>query len=142
MHRTTGGVLVALVVAACSGGGEEAAAVSAASASSAAPPREVMVIPWALTAEDFREQVGEVLDFRCPASGDLHRVWGTDLYSSDSSICSAAVHQGLITVAEGGRVQAELLPGAESYAASTRNGVTTSEWGEWPGSFRFILPEP
>jgi hypothetical protein len=61
-------------------------------------------------------------------------VWGTDVYTVDSSICVAAVHAGKIP-ASGGRVTITMRPGRASYAASTRNGVTSESWGAWPCSF-------
>lgn len=74
----------------------------------------------------------------CPAGGSLGRVWGGDGgYTDDSSICTAAVHAGLITVERGGVVQVTPTEGRDRYAASTtRNGVTTIDWDRpWGGSF-------
>ena len=73
--------------------------------------------------------------FQCPAyatSGAT--VWGTELYTNDSSICVAAVHAGKIP-ASGGRVTITMRAGAARYVGSTRNGVTSEGWGSWPCSF-------
>jgi hypothetical protein len=64
-------------------------------------------------------------------------VWGTDVYTDDSSVCTAAVHAGLITLAGGGTVTAEIRPGQSSYKGSTRNGITSSPYASWLGSFIF-----
>jgi hypothetical protein len=82
----------------------------------------------------------------CPAemSGEESTVWGTDIYTDDSSVCLAAAHAGVITLADGGTVQVTMLPGEESYQGTERNGVTTSDYGQWGGSFSveaFELPE-
>ena len=66
------------------------------------------------------------------ASGTL---WGTDVYTHDSSICAAAVHAGAITLDDGGLVTITYLPGQESYEGSERNGITTLDYGVWGGSF-------
>ena len=64
-------------------------------------------------------------------------VWGTDVYTNDSRICVAAVHAGKITVAVGGRVTLEILPGKPSYVGSTRYGVGSSSYGAWTCSYQF-----
>jgi hypothetical protein len=61
-------------------------------------------------------------------------VWGTDYYTDDSNACRAAVHAGAIP-ASGGDVTVTIEPGRSSYTASTRNGITTSSWTAWDGSF-------
>jgi hypothetical protein len=63
-------------------------------------------------------------------------VWGSDVYTSDSSICKAARHAGVIS-AQSGLVRLRIQAGRPSYAASTRNGVTTSSWNAWDKSFSF-----
>ncbi len=63
-------------------------------------------------------------------------VWGTDIYTDDSSIAAAAVHAGILKDGEKGVVKITRLPGQDSYAGSTRNGVASESYGAWPGSFR------
>ncbi|XP_029474005.1 uncharacterized protein LOC115100013 [Rhinatrema bivittatum] len=72
----------------------------------------------------------------CPAGclSQNRNVWGTDTYTDDSSICRAAAHAGILTDA-GGQVTVEKRPGQNSYQGTTRNGITTSSYGAWPGSF-------
>src|SRR6185369_6390652 len=52
---------------------------------------------WETTATSLNEAVGQTMRLDCSTNGTLHSVWGSDIYTSDSSICSAAVHSGLIT---------------------------------------------
>jgi hypothetical protein len=47
------------------------------------------------------------------------------------------VHAGLITVAGGGSVIIEIRAGQSSYTRSTRNGITSSPYAAWDGSFVF-----
>jgi hypothetical protein len=75
----------------------------------------------------------------CPpeASAD-GEVWGTDVYTDDSRICRAARHRGLLTEGESrnqGPIRVTPLPGQRLYRGSTRNGVTTRDFGEWGRSF-------
>jgi hypothetical protein len=90
---------------------------------------------WNLTAGAFRTYAGARFVYECPAGGPPNTIWGTDVYTDDSSVCSAGVHVGLITVAGGGNVTIEIRPGQQSYAASTRNGITSISYGSWSGSF-------
>ncbi|CAI9583952.1 unnamed protein product [Staurois parvus] len=60
--------------------------------------------------------------------------WGTDVYTDDSSICRAAIHVGILDN-NVGLVTVEKKPGLSSYTGSTRNGVTTTSYGSWSGSF-------
>ena len=66
-------------------------------------------------------------------------VWGTDVYTHDSSVCTAAVHVGRITLASGGTVTIEMRPGQASYLGSTRNGITSNSYGAW-GCSVAVLP--
>lgn len=80
---------------------------------------------------------GKQYTYSCSGNGTLQNIWGTDTYTYDSPICAAAVHAGLITVANGGTVTIVIVAGQDSYASSTRNGVTSNSWGSWDGSYRF-----
>lgn len=72
----------------------------------------------------------------CPAGCDPTVIWGTDIYTNDSGICTAAAHAGVITLAEGGPITIIREPGRDEYPASTQNGITSDSWGSWGGSFR------
>jgi beta-lactamase regulating signal transducer with metallopeptidase domain len=62
-------------------------------------------------------------------------IWGTDVYTDDTSIATAAVHSGLLRAGERGVVRVTVLPGRAAYTGSERNGVSSSAFGTWPGSF-------
>lgn len=73
---------------------------------------------------------------RCGAcAGDEGSVWGTDIFTDDSSVCLAAAHAGVTQLSEGGMFFVDMLEGQSSYTGSTANGVTSSDYGEWGGSF-------
>lgn len=96
-------------------------------------------INWARQADSLRGRNGQQFTFICPAGGPISsRVWGTNVYTDDSSICSAAVHAGFIEAASGGMVTIEIRSGQSNYAGVTRNGVTSRNYGSWPGSFVFV----
>jgi hypothetical protein len=93
---------------------------------------------WHTQARSYRGVEGQQFDFFCRPSGKVYPVWGTGTYTNDSSICTAAVHAGLITLDEGGAVTIEIRPGEESYEATERNGIPSLSYGSWGGSFVFI----
>lgn len=76
----------------------------------------------------------------CPAGCGRATAWGTDLYADDSSICTAAIHAGVILAERGGLVRVTIEAGGRDFAASSRNGVTTSRWRSWPRAFRVHTP--
>lgn len=95
-------------------------------------------VDWLLTAERLDASVGQRVTLKFPPNGQVSSVWGTGIYTNDSSIGSAAVHMGLLTFEKGGEVTIEIRNGQASYEGSTRNGVSSSSYGEWGGSFVFI----
>ena len=99
------------------------------------------VIPslqWSDTASSLRGRLDQDFTYMCPSGGRVGTVYGTDIYTDDSSICSAAVHAGLITARDGGKVIIRIRPGEDSYVATDRNGVRSGRYGGWGGSFIFL----
>jgi hypothetical protein len=97
---------------------------------------------WNAKATSFRGQNGAHFVYTCPKYGIAYGVYGTDVYTDDSSVCTAAVHAGRITLAGGGSVTIEIRPGQSSYTASTRNGITSSSYGSWGGSYVIVDATP
>ncbi|MDI6744679.1 MAG: LCCL domain-containing protein [Thermodesulfovibrionales bacterium] len=95
---------------------------------------------WNTTAVGKRGKNGLRFTYTCSPNGSAGNLWGTDVYTDDSSICTAAVSAGLITFHAGGSVTIEIRPGQSSYAGSTRNGITSKGYGSWHGSFVFVGP--
>lgn len=102
-----------------------------------APDEEAPDVTWDLDATQYRGEDGTRIAFLCPPDGEIGSVWGTDDYTDDSSVCSAAVHAGVINPIEGGRIIVEIAPGQPSYDGTEANGVTSQDYGSWDGSFFF-----
>lgn len=96
---------------------------------------EIIPISWDTTATGFKGGDGKTYKFQCPPEGTEFIVWGSDIYTLDSSICTAAVHSGLFTLASGGVVTIEYRPGREVYGSTLRNGIKSRTYGEYPHSF-------
>ena len=86
----------------------------------------------------LRAQVGKVFYFEV-TGGNGGTVWGTDIYTDDSPIATAAVHAGVLQVGQKAVLKVTILAGQASYTGSTRNGVTTSDYGPWGGSYKVEL---
>ena len=81
-------------------------------------------------------RTGERATVICPAGCSSGRtVWGTDVYTDDSSVCRAAVHAGVVGLHQGGAATLTILPGESSYLGTERNGVRTVPYGSWDRSF-------
>jgi hypothetical protein len=77
--------------------------------------------------------------FTCRCSDEATQsgtVWGTDIYTDDSSICRAANHAGKIPLT-GGTVTVLRGAGRALYVGSTRNGVQSNDFGAFPFSITF-----
>ena len=74
---------------------------------------------------------------RCSASAThAGGVWGTDIYTDDSSLCRAALHAGSVT-SEGGTITVTRAEGRQLYIGTTRNGVTSNDYPASPFSMKF-----
>jgi len=99
-------------------------------------------ISWNDSASRLRRYMGQEFSFICPPVGKIKRfynwIYGTDIYAYNSPICLAAVHSGLITLQNGGRITIKIIPGQDSYQGSLRNQVRSSSWGKYGVSFIFV----
>ena len=81
--------------------------------------------------------IGKMYAFKITGAAN-GTVWGTGTYTSDSAIAHAAVHAGLVKLGEAGVVKVRIVPALNAYEGSTKNGVTTSAYGPWSGSYEFV----
>ncbi|XP_052662250.1 vitrin isoform X10 [Harpia harpyja] len=63
-----------------------------------------------------------------------YRVYGTDIYASFSSVCSAAIHSGIIDNT-GGKILVQKVAGHSGYRGSFSNGVRSLSLPRWRESF-------
>jgi hypothetical protein len=131
--------LIALVAAT----GLSFAAVGAAQ-SAQSTSADILEIEWDDSLETYQfdndKFIGQRFTAKCiPANiQDMDEtVFGTDTYPSDSSICVAAVHAGLID-RDGGVVTVQLNPGADEYVGSSRNGIDTQSLPATQRSMIFV----
>jgi len=68
----------------------------------------------------------------CSATGSL---WGTDVYTTESALCRAGIHAGLITDA-GGTFAVVLEGGQPAYNGTARNGIKSGDHPQFSKSYR------
>jgi hypothetical protein len=87
-----------------------------------------------LTLVGVEADPGQVLVYEVTGSAD-GVIFGTDVYTDDSSIAVAAVHSGVLKRNETGTVMVSVVPGRESYAGSSRYGIESQGCAEWSRSY-------
>jgi hypothetical protein len=87
------------------------------------------------TLQAYRNRIGDVLYFEV-TGGVGGTIWGTDVYTDDSLLATAAVHAGVLRTGQKGVVKVTMLPGQANYLGSTRNGVTSQPYQNWQASYR------
>lgn len=94
-----------------------------------------------LCPDNMSAFAGTTETLRCICTGEAvlrtSAVWGTNAYTADSGTCRAARHAGVVPVT-GRLVELKMQPGDPRYPGSTSNGVTTTNYGEYPAGFRFL----
>jgi hypothetical protein len=109
----------------------------------AAPVEEVVraaAAPGNMMA--YQNQFGKELAFTVSvpqANGPAQSVWGTDLYTLDSSLAGAAMHAGLLQPGQAGVVRVRVMASPQQFVGSVRNGVSSAAYGPYPsGAFEFV----
>jgi hypothetical protein len=64
------------------------------------------------------------------------QLWGTDVYTRDSTIGAAAVHAGLLKPGETAVLRVTVVAPPPSFPGSTRNGVTSADYGTFPHAWK------
>ena len=82
------------------------------------------------TMHGLCEIVGATYYFRVTGVTE-GQLWGTDIYSGDSTIGAAAVHAGLLKPLETGFLRVTVVTPPERFPGTTRNGLTSTEYGRY-----------
>jgi hypothetical protein len=95
----------------------------------------VLPDPGSLTGYQQPQHIGKSYVFRVTGA-NAGSLWGTELYTLDSSLAAAAVHMGVLRVGQTGNVRVTILGPSVGFVGSTRNGLTSSNYANYPGAFR------
>jgi hypothetical protein len=88
---------------------------------------------WGTNAVAHRCARLERFAYICPPNGTAGNIYGNYIYSDDSVICTAAVHDGKISLSGGGRIVVEMRPGENIYRSATKNGISSQDYQVSPG---------
>ena len=55
-------------------------------------------------------------------------IYGTDIYTCDSPLATAAVHFGALKMGQTGIVKVTTIPNHAGYVGSTQHGITSQSW--------------
>jgi hypothetical protein len=81
------------------------------------------------------DTVGATYYFRIKGATE-GQVWGTDTYTRDSSLAAAAVHAGLLKPDQTAVLRVTVVAPLASYPGTMRNGVTTTDYADFPHAWR------
>ena len=89
-------------------------------------------------ARPFVGQPGRHLTFVCAGNVNWsQQIWGTDVYTDSSPICTAAVHAGVFKPGKPGLVTIVIGGKAPSFQSTTRNGAASLSYGAWHTTYTF-----
>jgi hypothetical protein len=83
----------------------------------------------------LQANIGKTFLFRVTGSV-TGNVWGTDEYTTDTSLAAAAVHAGVLKPGQTGVVKVTILTPPAVFVGSTRNGVASSAYPGYPGAYK------
>jgi len=97
---------------------------------------DLVVLPDPGALMQYQDKIGKTFAFRVTGTNN-GAVWGTGVYTPDSSLATAAVHAGVLKVNQTGVVKVTMVIGPPAYAGSQQNGVTSQPWnGGFNGAFQ------
>jgi hypothetical protein len=85
--------------------------------------------------QDLCDTPGTTYYFRVTGATD-GSVWGTDVYTGDSSLPAAAVHAGALKPGETAVVRITVVRPLSHYQGGVRNGVTSHDYGQYGTAYR------
>ncbi|HZY90607.1 MAG TPA: LCCL domain-containing protein [Gemmataceae bacterium] len=96
----------------------------------------VAAIPDPGNMMTLQNQIGKVFHIR--TVGGMGPLWGTDVYTTDSSVGAAAVHAGVLKLGQAGVVKVRVIVPPPAFVGSTRNGMSSAPFAAFPGAFQVL----
>ncbi len=95
-------------------------------------------LDWLTDASVLGLQEGESILVSLPSNGEVREIWGSDPYTIDSSIGTAAVHAGLLTFEDGGEVLLKRIQKRTAFNGSEKNGVESFDYEGAMNAYSFV----
>jgi hypothetical protein len=88
---------------------------------------------------DYASRIGESVYF--DVTGQVgYSIWGSEVYTADSHLATAAVHAGVLKIGQRGIVKVTIIKSPETHRGSTANGVASANWGSYTASYTVETP--
>lgn len=87
------------------------------------------------TLANYQDKVGKTFYFTVTGSTNS-TIWGTDVYTTDSSLATAAVHAGALRNGQTGVVKVTIVASPMAFTGSTRHNVTSQSYGFYPSAYK------
>ena len=87
---------------------------------------------------DFDGEINTNVKVICPGgciNTGTTKIYGTEVFSDDSSVCKAAIHNGVINSDKGGKLEVNILEGRSAYLTTDSNGLKSDNKEKWDRSF-------
>jgi hypothetical protein len=93
---------------------------------------------WTGGLTSYRGNINSEYDFSVTGT-TTGSVWGcSNLYTDDSALQTTAVHAGYVNNGQTKTVRVRILAGQSSYSGCTQNGVTSTSYTSWEGSYQIV----
>lgn len=100
---------------------------------------QLNVLPDPGILYEYANRIGETFYF--DVTGQVgHSIWGSEVYTADSHLATAAVHASVLKVGQRGIVKVTIIKSPETHRGSTANGVASSNWGSYTASYTVESP--
>jgi hypothetical protein len=90
-----------------------------------------------INCQNKRGNIGNTYGYLIKGSNE-GSVWGDGIYTDDSNIAKAAVLEGKCQFGEEKEIMIKIVEGKSSYSSISKNGISSSSWGSWDGSYIFV----
>jgi hypothetical protein len=87
---------------------------------------------------DKVNQIGKTFTYKITGNAGAGTLWGTDTYTLDSALAAAVVHAGVVKDGKTGVVRIKIVPSPASFVGSTRNGVSSHNYGDYPAAYKIL----
>jgi len=98
-------------------------------------PDNASVAAGPVNMVQYQNEIGKTYSFRVTGNAG-GSAWGTDVYTTDTTLATAVVHAGLLTSGQTGNVKVSIIPSPQVFVGSTRNGVSSAGYGQYPAAYR------
>jgi hypothetical protein len=87
---------------------------------------------------DKANQIGKTFAFKVTGNASGGSVYGTDVYTLDSSLAAVAVHAGVVKNGATGVIRVKIIESPETFVSTTRNGVSSYPWGRYSAAYKVL----